>query len=228
MSPTNVSDELAGVLFPFQALHRMAVRRFLDAGGSSAWTEILVQLHYATSMSAPLLLNAAERARSIGDSRHQTFVTWCEEHAEEEAPHGAWILDDLETIGLSKETVERGLAHDTVLKLIGSQFMIARSNHPMAILGYVYASECHPGTVAGIEDMADRYDMAKSALKTIFFHADEDVEHAREIRRMLELTQPHEFEHVKTSALLYLNGWTAFYREALGSVRPQESEVLGA
>lgn len=226
MAPDRVRDELASVIFPFQALHRLAVRRFLDAGGSSAWTQVLVQLHYATKMTAPLLRNAAERASEIGGDRHTEFRSWCIEHAEEEAPHGAWMLDDLESIGIRRDRVERGVPHDAVLKLIGSQFMIARSNYPMGILGYFYAAECHPGTVQGIDRMADKYGMAKSALKTILFHADEDIEHAREIVAMIDLATHDDFEHMKQSALLYLNGWTAFYRELLsasGGMSPSAS-----
>lgn len=218
MAPQGVSGALARTIYPYQALHRLAVRRFLDRGGATAWTQILVQLHYATSMTSPLLLNAADRARHLGGTHHERFALWCVEHAEEEEPHGDWMLDDLVGAGLDRKAIKHGVPNQNVLKLIGSQFMIAQSNHPMGILGYFFAGECHPGTVAGIEWMADKYGMNRSALKTVIFHADEDVAHAREIVDLMGTTSPEDYEHIATSALLYINGWTAYYREALGTL----------
>lgn len=209
LNPGQIDQEL----YPYYALHRTWLKRVMEGGGREAWIAILEQVYHASRATAPLLLVAREKALEFGGADHARFADWCAEHAEEEKDHGDWLLADLETIGVDIDRVASGLAHDAVLELIGSQFMIAHSAHPTGVLGYFFVGECHPSDPALIRSTAERLGLPESALRTVLFHASEDQEHQREVlEQMATFTSEGQTAAFLRSASAYLVGWTRYFQ----------------
>src|SRR3546814_20277019 len=110
----------------------------------------MMELHQAIRMTSPLLVAAANRADELGP-RYRSFGSWAREHAAEETDHEKWLAEDLGTIGVDRQELEQRLPHPQIASLLGTQFLLATSEHPAAILGYFYFAECHAADPAGLE-----------------------------------------------------------------------------
>jgi hypothetical protein len=209
--------DLEDFLWPYYALHRLWWRRVLDRRGVAGWLATMEQLYHASGATSSLLLTAARRAGELG-AGHRPFVEWCEEHAAEEVDHASWLLDDLVTAGVDGDRLAASLPDPQLLRLIGAQYMLAGSVEPTGILGFFFVGECHPTTTDHLVGQAQRFGLPQTAVRTLVFHATEDVEHSADVLAMIRrYSGERQQAAMRLSATEYLAGWTRFFQELVAA-----------
>jgi hypothetical protein len=77
------------------------------------------------------------------------------EHAEEEAGHEQWLLNDLASLGVPRQQVLALLPHPSVAALVGVQYYWMFHVHPIAYLGYIAVLEA-PTSIDFLEGVSLR------------------------------------------------------------------------
>jgi hypothetical protein len=168
--------------------------------------------------TAPLLrFAAAEAALEDADGADDLteFIAWAEDHAEEEQEHHLWFLDDLAAMSVDAEDVRGTVPHPRVLELLGVQFTLVATVHPVTVLGYFLAMECFPADPESVKALARRLDLPDDTLRTILFHTVADQEHKREILHMADRygTDATRVAAMTTAAVAAVMGWTEYFSE---------------
>lgn len=211
MTENGAIEDLEGTLRPWLLVHKAWWRRTYSAYGQRAWLEVMCELYQAIRSTAPLLLTAADTADQLSPE-YRAFAHWCREHATEETDHEKWLLDDLSSVGVDTLALSRRTPSQEIAQFIGTQFLLATSNEPAALLGYFYLGECHPADPAALEQQRRDLGLPASAIRTLVFHAQEDQEHQREIRELVVRYGPAAFQGMTASAIAYVDAWTRIYR----------------
>ena len=150
---------------------------------------------------------ALERARSLApDDRVAVgLAEYLERHIPEELhgdEPGGGTLDDLEAIGIGVAAVRRRRPSRKIAALVGAQYFWIRHVHPVAILGYLQLEAFHPER-ATVEQLIATTGFPREGFGQLLLHADVDVEHAEELRRVLDSLplEPDQEELIGVSAL---------------------------
>jgi pyrroloquinoline quinone (PQQ) biosynthesis protein C len=139
--------------------------------------------------TAPLLRCAAQEAEKRGMGLRD-FAAWAYSHAEEEREHHRWYRDDLRAMGLDPDEIDQGRPHPHILRLIDAQFALTATRHPVAPLGFFYATECHTPTANRLRAGARRLAIPAAGLRTMVFHTTADRRHREEILTLLARYAP--------------------------------------
>jgi hypothetical protein len=107
-------------------------------------------------------------------------------HLEEERGHEKWLKEDLEGYGASVEGVSYIAA-----ACAGMQYYLIKHSHPVALLGYMAVLEGYPMENKNLELLESKY--GKELLRTIRYHALHDVEHKKDLVKILTKV-PRELE----------------------------------
>lgn len=152
------------------------------------WPEYLVLQHQIIRATVPLTEAALERVRALpeSDPLRDPLSAYLAEHVDEELHHDEGLLDDLESLGLSREAVVGRLPPAAVAALVGSQYYWIFHHHPIAFLGYVALMEGYPPTPALIETLMARTRYPERAFRTFDQHADLDPGHRDHLDRTLD------------------------------------------
>lgn len=164
--------------------------------------------------TAPLLQFATVGAERRGEDCRD-FIDWAHAHAEEEKEHYRWYAEDLHALGFAPDEVENGIPDSHILRLIGVQFSLVTLTHPVALLGYFYALECHPLDAASLRALARRLSIPEAALRTLLFHANADEQHRWEIIELVKryVQRPVCCEAMLASAIEALTGWATLFKD---------------
>jgi len=172
------------------------------------WPEYLVLQHQIIRATVPLTRAALERTRELSDPLCKPLAEYLEEHVDEELDHDEGLLDDLELLGLPRESVVARMPPPTVAALVGAQYYWIHHHHPVAFLGYVALMEGYPPTAELIETLAARTGYPKESFRTFSQHAELDPghrDHLDETLNALPLGEPDEsaiVESARTTAVL--------------------------
>jgi hypothetical protein len=222
-STDNPIDDLERTLRPWLLLHKASWRRLYGNHRQRAWVALMIELHQAIRATTPLLVAAANRADELGP-QYRSFGAWAREHAAEEANHEKWLAEDLGTIGVDRDGLEQRLPRPEIAGLLGTQFLLATSEHPAAILGYFYFAECHAADPAGLARQRHELGLPSSAMRTLRFHAAEDLEHQHEIRQMLLAHRPGDTPGMILSAVSFVDAWTQVYAALAAALEVSDQE----
>jgi hypothetical protein len=156
-----------------------------------------IQTHAIIRATVPLMELGAERARELGDDDPLSagVASYLARHADEERDHDAWLLEDLELMGLDREAVERSLPSATVASLVGSQYYWTYYYHPLAQLGYLSFMEGYPPSQELIDKLVLASGYPREAFRTFSEHGDLDPHHREELDEAIDslpLTEEHE------------------------------------
>lgn len=184
---------------------------------SELYPEFLFGLYGVVAASSPLLRFAADNFKGKQDdpTAHQ-LAQYLSEHAEEEAGHDAWLLNDLAVLGFGREQVLNRLPYTTVSNLVGTQYYLASQGHPIAVLGYLAVLE-NPAAPEFLEEVASRTGLPIESMSTLLKHARLDIEHVAEFDHMLDellLTKAQQ-EIMTVSAISCVSQLQAFFEEVL-------------
>jgi hypothetical protein len=171
---------------------------------SELYPEFLFAIYGVTASSAPAMRAAADRcaATPAGDPLAAWLQDYYREHAEEEAGHEQWLLNDLGSLGVPRQQALQRLPYASVAALVGAQYYWMLHVHPIAYLGYIAVVEA-PTSIDFLEEVSRRTGIPLSSMSGHVMHATLDPGHVAEFDRALDSLplQPHHQDLITVSAI---------------------------
>lgn len=147
----------------------------------------LVELHHIVCGGLELMRFAASRARLLnGDPVADLAAAYLDRHIEEEYEHAAWLLDDIETLGLSPRQVRASEPSPHVIDLLGRQYFRIGHDHPVAVFGYLLVFEGSPPLIEELDEIERRTGLPRTGFRCLRSHAEDDPEHLAQLNRTLD------------------------------------------
>lgn len=158
--------------------------------------DYLYRIHSIIRASVPVMEAARDRAKLFADDPTCAALhAYLAHHVPEERHHDDWLLDDLNVLGMSSETVWARRPSSIVAALVGAQYYWIQHHHPVAVLGYIAVLEGTPPQEAHIRDIMRRTGLPPKAFRTFIKHARLDPHHRDDLNDMLDtipLSAAHE------------------------------------
>ena len=161
------------------------------------YPELLFHIHCVVRATVPAM-EAARRvaeARSGSDPVAAGMARYLGRHIPEELHHDDWLLDDIEALGVPRETVLRRVPPPAAAALIGSVYYWVLHAHPVAWMGYAAVTEGHPPSAEYLRAVMDRTGLPRDGFRTYLKHAQLDPHHSREMYAALD-DMPLTAEHM--------------------------------
>lgn len=154
------------------------------------------KLYCCMRASVPLMEAARERAREMEDDCPVAarLVPYFAQHIREEQHHDEWLLEDMELMGMSRAQVLASLPAPEAARLIGTLYYWVLHGHPVSLLAYLAVVEGNPVTTDTLDGVVARVGFPQDAFRTFYKHATLDVQHGKEVFRVLDglpLTEYH-------------------------------------
>jgi Iron-containing redox enzyme len=222
-----------GALFAKIALVRpvlegAAARVWADPFAAQIYPEYLIALHGVVRASVPLMEEAlgACRARAAQDAVAAGMVGYLQRHIEEERGHDRWLLEDLQTLGVSPADVWARPPADSTARAVGAQYYWIRHHHPVTLLGYIAVVEGRPPDPAFLDRTAAETGLPAAAFRTLFRHAESDVVHGSDLRALLDALplQPAHESLLARSAVLTVAELTETLLGVAASIPTERTE----
>jgi hypothetical protein len=171
--------------------------------------EFLFLSHCIIRASVPLMGTAAAVAKTrYADFGARALAQYFSHHVTEEADHDAWLLDDMESLGIKREQVLQRVPPAEVAELVGAQYYWIHHSNPVALLGYVAVLEGDPPREDELEAAAERTGLPHDAFRTFISHAKLDPHHKQELDDFIDslpLTREQE-SLISVSAITTIAG----------------------
>ncbi len=185
---------------------------------AEVYPEFLFATYGVISASTPLMQAAADEAalRAGSDELSGILEPYLREHAEEEAGHEEWVLDDLRFCGISRERVLERIPYPSVATMVGAPYFWSRHVHPVAFLGYLAVLE-NPASPEFLERVSARSGLPIEAMSAHLRHARLDVTHVAEFDAMLDELplMPRDADILTTTAITAVAHLDAFFADLL-------------
>lgn len=155
---------------------------------AALYPEFLFHLHTLIRSSVPMMLEAAELSRALGDDDPLAaeLARYFEHHAEEERGHDEWLIADLELLGVSREEVVERLPSTPAASLVGSYYYWMRHVHPVALLSYLAVLEGNPPVIEDLEKSRRLAGVPEAAFSTLIRHAHLDAHHRDDLNALID------------------------------------------
>jgi hypothetical protein len=176
-------------------LDEAARKVWLHPNFRELYPEFLFTVHSITRATAPSMHAAAESSgKLIGQDPVAAHLhEYLAEHTVEETGHDLWTLDDLERLGVSRESVLSRIPSPAVAALVGSQYYWIHHFHPVAYIGYIAVLE-GPQSLEFLDSVIQRTGLPREAFSTHLIHAKLDIHHVKAFDEFLDglpLTEAH-------------------------------------
>lgn len=157
---------------------------------------MLVLIHQIMRATAPLMATAARRCEELAgeDELCAALAPYYARHAEEEAPHPDWHLNDLLAAGFAREDVVDAMPLPDVAAMMGSQYYWIHHYHPVMLLGSIAILEGNPPTMELVDRLEKVSGLKPEAFRTYRFHGEVDPHHIAEFDEAVDampLTRRH-------------------------------------
>jgi hypothetical protein len=119
------------------------------------------------------------------------------EHLEEERGHAEWLADDLLTAGIHVWQME---PPQQAMMMCGTVYYQLFHGDPAALLGYMLLMEGRPAPRTQLEEIERLH--GKELCRTLRYHAENDVDHARHLVDVVNLLPPPRLKSVLRTALI--------------------------
>ncbi|MGA2590980.1 MAG: iron-containing redox enzyme family protein [Bryobacteraceae bacterium] len=167
----------------------LALDRFWSQADVAArYPELLFHIHCVVRATVPAMETARRNAeaRSPADPVATAMAAYLARHIPEELHHDDWLLDDLESLGVARETVLRRVPSPAAAALVGSLYYWALHAHPVAWMGYAAVTEGHPPSADYLVSVMRRTGLPQEGFRTYLKHAQLDPHHSREMYAALD------------------------------------------
>ena len=164
--------------------HPVVLAAVADGMSVERYRRLLLELYHVVWHFNPVCAAAASR---IADT-HREVRYFLYAHMQEESGHEAWVMNDLEAVGVGPAAT---LAHQPsldTLALTGYNHWAADRRHPCSVLGMMYTLEVIASVYGGTFASAIRDSLLLDGERGISFigsHATLDAEHMIELRKVL-------------------------------------------
>ncbi|WP_051978710.1 iron-containing redox enzyme family protein [Edaphobacter aggregans] len=147
----------------------------------------LVQLHRVMQGGITLMRIARDQALALPNDPVSGIVApYLQQHIDEEKDHGAWLLDDIETLGITPQQVAEATPLSSAVSLLGAQYFWALNIHPVIVFGYLIVLEGYPPLTEQLEAIRQRTGLPATAFRCLIAHADNDPHHIADLNRTLD------------------------------------------
>jgi len=137
-----------------------------------------ILIHQITRASGPLMESGLMESRARqGDPAAAGLASYLERHIEEERHHDLWLLEDLESVGVSRADVLSVAPPSAVAGMVGAQYYWIRHHDPVALVGYMLMLECNAPTPETLAALQQASGLPESFFRTHRIHADLDPDH---------------------------------------------------
>lgn len=181
--------------------HPVVLEAVANGMSIERYRKLLLELYHVVWHFNPVSAAAASR---MPDS-HRQVRYYLYEHMHEESGHEAWVMNDLEAIGVSAAaTRAHQPSHDT-LALTGYNYWAADRRHPCSVLGMMYTLEVIASVYGGTFAEAIRDSLLLDGDRGISFigsHATMDVHHMETLRHALNTIVDDDARAAVTEATL--------------------------
>jgi pyrroloquinoline quinone (PQQ) biosynthesis protein C len=175
------------------------------------YRNLLHELYHVVWHFNPVCAAAASR---VPDSERQVRY-FLYEHMHEESGHEAWVMNDLEAVGVSPTATLAQQPSVHTLALTGFNYWAADRRHPCSVLGMMYALEVIASVYGGTFSAAIRESLLLEGDRGVSFissHATMDAEHMIELRKVLNtITDDAAREAVVESTLVNFHHFTRMF-----------------
>jgi hypothetical protein len=159
------------------------------------YPELVILTHQGMRATAAILRAAAARCRELEgeDPLATPLAPYYAQQAREE-DHDHWALEDLEVLGVPRETALRRMPSATLASMVGAQYYWVLHHHPVALLGHHDVREGYAPDVAIVEELMARTGYPREAFRNTERHCLIDRRHRAEVIELLDglpLTDEH-------------------------------------
>jgi len=182
--------------------HGMALERY---------RKLLLELYHVVWHFNPIC--AASASRVSDEERDIRYFLY--EHIHEESGHEEWVLNDLEAIGVSRETALSASPSIFVSALCGYNYWCADRRHPCSPLGMMYSLEVIASVYGGpFSSAISESLLLQNGLGVSFIrsHADLDTEHMIDLKLALNtITRAQTKDSIVESTLVNFHHFTKMF-----------------
>jgi hypothetical protein len=190
----------------------------------------LVQLHRVMQGGITLMRVARDQALTLpGDTVANIVAPYLQQHIDEEKDHCGWLLDDIETLGISPQQVAEATPLASVVSLVGAQYFWALNIHPVAVFGYLIVLEGYAPIAEQLEAIRVRTGLPGTAFRCLIAHADNDPHHIADLNHTLDsmpLTAEQQ-EYIALSAFHTIDAVASVFEELLDLHNASGQSKLG-
>lgn len=156
---------------------------------AAAWyRDYLLVTYSIIRSSVPLMQAAYDRCFDLQDIRLlQELRKYYKKHIKEEMGHDEWILDDLESIGVTRQVSLFRKPLQSVAELVGAQYYWIYHWHPVCLLGYISFLEGNPPGRNLIKQLQKITGYPETGFRTLIKHSDLDPHHREELNELLQV-----------------------------------------
>ena len=167
------------------ALDLASSRMWLDPEPLAAYARYLAAMYPVTRAAVPLMKFARQRClRRPADPLSRPLAAFLTRHIREERGHDRWVRSDLAALGADPDEAGRALPSPAVTGLLGAQYQLIASVHPVTLLGCIAVLESAPPSQGLIEHVRTLAGDGPTA--TLTRHAASDARHGGEIFALLD------------------------------------------
>lgn len=155
-------------------------------------------------------VSAAATSRLADSHRQVRYFLY--QHMQEEKGHEDWVLNDLEAVGVARDTALAYTPSAHTLALNGYNYSAADRKHPCSVLGMLYVLEVIASVYGGPFASALRERLllqGEAGVSFISSHATLDAQHMKELREIANTLDDAESQaSVVESALVNFHHFT--------------------
>ncbi|MEN9864589.1 MAG: hypothetical protein RL748_179 [Pseudomonadota bacterium] len=148
-----------------------------------------IALHQIIRANDHLMGVAADQARrrwQQGDASCRGLFEYMEWHRQDELNHPDWLLEDIQVLGVSRESVLEAAPPAHIAALPGCQYYWIYNHHPAMLFGYMVVLEGYAMRLEDIDRYQQQTGFPAAAFRTMRLHAQEDPGHADGLYQFLD------------------------------------------
>ena len=191
--------------------HPVVLEAVANGMSIERYRKLLLELYHVVWHFNPVCAAAASR---IPDT-HRQVRYFLYEHMQEESGHEAWVMNDLEAVGVGPAATRAHAPMPHTLALNGFNYWAADRRNPCSVLGMMYTLEVIASVYGGPFSSAVRESLLLDGDRGISFissHATMDTEHMVHLRIVLNTVHDDATRDAVTeSALLNFHHFTRMF-----------------
>ncbi|MFE5197972.1 iron-containing redox enzyme family protein [Streptomyces sp. NPDC056601] len=183
-----LGERIKGKLALLQPTLSVASRQVLEYPDQASFYPWYIATMHGISRAAVPLMQAAVRAVEArpDDEVSNPLRDYLMKHIPEELGHDEWALEDLEVIGVDRETVLGHIPSPSLAALVGAQYYWIEHVHPVAIMGYLAVMESNAPSPDAVRHLMNATRFPQAAFRSMEIHSRLDVRHSADVYEMLD------------------------------------------
>jgi pyrroloquinoline quinone (PQQ) biosynthesis protein C len=143
----------------------------------------LREAYHHVKHTVPLLMACGSRLPERLEWLREAIVRYIEE----EIGHQEWILNDLQTLGVDKDSVRQGMPSTPTELMISYAWDRVTRGNPVGLFGMVYTLEKTSSTIATFAagQIADALRLKPASMSYMVSHGSLDIEHMQHFERLM-------------------------------------------